>query len=136
MKLLFKKVIKRATIFRIREIIEGYHALAVFEGRYYVTLKDGRIAGCVSLVERGWYMTEIKHLFVKEEYRASGVGRFLLEEALKKVFTPLVCCTVRSDNKRSADLFLKNSFDIMGTFRNSMTDREIFLMVRNLQQKE
>jgi len=58
------------------------------------------------------------------------------EEALKKVFTPLVCCTVRSDNKRSADLFLKNSFDIMGTFRNSMTDREIFLMVGNLQQKE
>ncbi len=26
MKLLFKKVIKRATIFRIREIIEGYHS--------------------------------------------------------------------------------------------------------------
>jgi len=31
---------------------------------------------------------------------------------------------------------LKNSFDIMDIFRNSMTDREIFLMVRNLQQKE
>ncbi len=31
---------------------------------------------------------------------------------------------------------MKNSFDIMDIFRNSMTDREIFLMVRNLQQKE
>ncbi len=59
-----------------------------------------------------------------------------MEEALKKIFAPLVCYTVHLDNKRSANLFLKNSLDIMGTFRHSMTDREIFLMVMNLQQKE
>lgn len=133
MKLEFRKVIKEATLCKIREIIEGYNPPACFEGLYYVAVKDGWIVGCVSLVERGWYMTEIKHLFVKKEDRECGIGKFLLEEALRKVKTPLVCCTVRSDNERSIRLFSGRSFEKLSSFRNAMTGHDILLMVKKLE---
>lgn len=133
MKLEFKKVIKEATLLKMREIIEGYHTHACFEGHYYFALNEGKIAGCVCLVERGWYMTELKHLFVKDEYRGFGVGRFLLEEALQKVKTPLVCCTIQSDNEKSVSLFSKRSFERISSFRNSVTGHDILFMVKKLE---
>lgn len=130
MKLEFKKVITDATFLKIMRIIEGYHPRACFEGWYYFALESGKITGCICLAERGWYMTELKHLFVKDEYRRLGVGRFLLEEALKKVKTPLVCCTVRSDNEGSIRLFSRNSFELISSFRNSVTGRDVLFMVK------
>ena len=133
MKLEFKKVITDATLSKIREVIEGYHSHAHFEGRYYFALKEGWIAGCVCLVRRGWYMTELKHLFVKEEYRECGIGKFLLEEALRKVKTPLVCCTVTSDNERSIDIFSMQSFEKISSFLNSTTGHDILFLVNKLE---
>ncbi len=133
MKLEFKKVIKDDTLSKIREVIQSYNARACFEGRYYFALKGGRIAGCICLVDRGWYMTELKHLFVKDGDRGCGIGKFLLEEALRKMKTPLACCTVRSDNEGSISLFSKRSFERINSFRNSMTGHEILLMVRKLE---
>jgi N-acetylglutamate synthase-like GNAT family acetyltransferase len=132
MKLAFKKVIRESTFCKVRKLIVGYHPQARFEGRYYVVLKDGRIAGCVSLVKRAWYLTELKHLFVKEEERGSGIGKFLVEEALKKVKTPLACCTAMSANVKSIDLFLGRSFEIGSSFQNSMTGHKILFMVKKM----
>ncbi len=133
MKLEFKKVVKKTTLGKIREIIEGYHSHACLEGRYYVALKGGKIAGCISVAKRAWYMTELKHLFVKEEERGNGIGKFLVEEAVKRVKTPLVCCTVRSDNERSINLFHGRFFERLGSFQNPMTGHQILFMVGKLE---
>jgi len=133
MKLEFKRVIRETTLGRIQEIIAASHPQACLEGRYYVALKDGKIAGCTALVRRAWYVTELKHLFVKEEDRRIGIGKFLVEEAIKKVKTPLVCCTVRSDNERSLNLFTGKSFERVSSFQNSMTGQQILLMVKKME---
>lgn len=76
MKLEFKKVIKESTLRKVIAIIAAYHPQACYEGRYYVVLKNGRIVGCIALVKQAWYMTELKHLFVKDEdlpRRYSGI---------------------------------------------------------------
>lgn len=133
MRLEFKKVIREATLGKIKDILAGCHPQACFEGRYFVALKDGRIAGCIALVQRAWYVTELKHIFVKEDDRGSGIGKFLVEEALKKVKTPLACCTVRSDNERSTNLFSGRSFERANSFQNSMTGNEILFMVKKME---
>ncbi len=133
MKLEFKKVIKEATLNKVKELIVGYHPQACLEGRYYVAVKEGKIVGCISVAKRAWYMTELKHLFVKEEDRGSGTGKFLLEEALKRVKTPLACCTVWSDNERSINLFSGRSFDSGSNFQNHVTDHQILFMVKKME---
>lgn len=133
MKLEFKKVIKDDTLNKIKKVIQSFNTRACFEGRYYFALKGGRIAGCICLVDRGWYMTEMKHLFVKDGDRGHGIGKFLLEEALKKMKTPFACCTIKSDNERSIRLFSGRSFKEINCFRNSVTGHDLLLMVRKLE---
>lgn len=132
MKLEFKKVVKKTTIRKIVKAIAECNPKACVEGRYFVALSDGRIAGWVALVRRAWYITELKHLFVIEEYRGCGIGKFIVEEALKKVRTPLASCTVRSDNERSISIFSRQLFEQRVSFQNTRTNNQIFFMVRKM----
>ena len=115
---------------RVESILLDHNPDAVIQGRYYMATENGEIKGVVGLLHRSWYMTEIRHLYVKPKYRRSGVGRFLVERALKKVKTPLVCCTVKEDNEGSMALFRGEGFTAERKFLNPETGHMVLLMAR------
>ncbi len=129
----FKKVMKPFTFKKVRKMVSEYSAGAGISGRYYTAVDEGIIKGCVGILLRSWYMSELRHLFVRPEFRQNGIGGFLLKEALKKVNTPLAVCTVRADNPVSIQLFKNAGFRIFEKVVNRETGHEILVMVRNME---
>jgi len=117
---------------KIKELLSHYAPDLQIRGRYYVAEKDGMTVGIIGLLFRSWYMTEIRHLYVKKEYRGRGIGRTLLKESFKMVNTPLVCATVQADNVVAVRLFTKLGFTCTRKFMNPRTGRMLYLFVRNV----
>ena len=115
----------------VEELLFAHNPHAVIQGRYYMAVEDGVIQGIVGLLWRSWYLTELRHLDVKQESRRKGIGTFLVERALEKVKTPLVCCTVREDNEGSLTLFRCEGFIVERRFVNPETGNTVALMMRS-----
>ena len=132
MPLEFKKVRDedRATV---EELLFAHNPDAVIQGRYYMAVEDGVIKGIVGPLRRSWYLTELRHLYVKPEFRRKGIGTFLVEKALERVKTPLVCCTVREDNEGSLTLFRCEGFVVERRFVNPETGNTVALMMRSTE---
>ncbi len=128
----FRRVVKKRTLDIVKEMVRGYNPRAAFEGRYHVAVGEGRIKGCVSLARRSWYLTEVKHLFVREEFRGNGMGKYLVTKALGKIDTPLACCTVRADNSISLGLFRRRGFQVIREFKNPETGDQILFLVKSM----
>lgn len=142
----FKKVHKFKTLQRVREMITFYNPSADIYGNYYVALGEGRMLGCVCLTKLSWYLTEVRHLYVKPEFRRQGAGRFLIENAIGKVKTPLVCATVKAsewspeikempDSEISLKIFKIQGFTVDRRFKNSSTGHELNLLMRYRKAK-
>ena len=115
---------------RAEDLIFAYNPGAIIQGRYYMAVEDDAIKGVVGLLWRSWYLTELRHLFVKPEFRRQGIGTFLVEKALKKVRTPLACCTVRDGNEGSPTLLRRAGFIVERRFVNPETENTVSLLVR------
>ena len=115
---------------RIRELLSHYAPDLQIRGRYYVADNSGETVGIVGLLFRSWYLTEVRHLYVWK--RNSGVGTKLVQKALQKVKTPLVCATVQADNPGAIRLFTKLGFTVTRKFMNPKTGRMLYLFVRNV----
>ena len=115
---------------RVEELLFAHNPNAVIQGSYYMAVEDGVIKGIVGLLRRSWYLTELRHLYVKPEFRRNGVGTFLVEKTLERVKTPLVCCTVREDNEGSLTLFRCEGFVVERRFINPETRNTVALMMR------
>jgi GNAT superfamily N-acetyltransferase len=97
-----QRVIRPGTLEEIRNWIRESRPLGseiVMDARYFVlTVPDkGRVAA-VGLKRLSKFMTELKHLVVKESERRQGFGRAILRLALERIRTPLAVATVRVDN--------------------------------------
>lgn len=112
--------------------LHEYNPDARFNARYYVAAENGAIKGCVGLIRRAWFMTEIKHLYVKEQYRGQGIGTFLVSKALKRIKSPLACCTVKADNLASLRIFQHFRFTPRERFVNQDTGNMIMLLTRKM----
>lgn len=131
MTLQLKKAVKPATLQRITDWLKECNGLApAISGRYYVAIREGRIEGCVCLLRRSWFATEIRHLYVLPERRGHGVGAFLVREALGKVKAPLAVATVREDNAASLHLFERLGFERWTRFTNPATGHPVLLLGR------
>ena len=95
-----------------------------------MALEDGVIKGVIGLLWRSWYLTELRHLYVKPEFRRNGIGKFLVQEAMKKIKTPLACCTVRDGNDESLRLFERVGFSVVRGFINPETGNRVSLLMR------
>lgn len=115
---------------RVGELLFAHNPDAVIQGRYYMALDDGEVMGFVGILQRSWYLTELRHLYVKPEARRNGVGALLVKKVLEEVKTPLACCTVREGNEASLALFRKAGFAADRRFVNPETGHTVFLMVR------
>jgi GNAT superfamily N-acetyltransferase len=115
---------------RAVELLLAHNPDAVVQGDYYIATEDSEIEGLVGLLQRSWYLTELRHLYVKREFRRKGIGTLLVKKALKEVKTPLACCTVREGNEASLALFRHDGFIADRRFVNPETGHTVFLMVR------
>ena len=115
----------------VEELLFTHNPNAVIQGRYYTAVEDGVIKGIMGLLWRSWYLTELRHLYVKPEFRRNGVGTFLVGKVLERVKTPLVCCTVREDNEGSLTLFRCEGFVVERRFVNPETGNTVALMMRS-----
>lgn len=86
----------------------------------YVYEKNGAVAGFIGL--NGNY---IEGLFVKKEYRSSGIGTMLLDFAkqLKNSLNLSVYCK----NKNAFDFYLKNGFSIKEKLSDFPADEYVML---------
>ncbi|MDA8091544.1 MAG: GNAT family N-acetyltransferase [Nitrospiraceae bacterium] len=128
----FKKV-RDEDCAAVRELLFAHNPGAVIQGRYYMAVEDGVIKGIVGLLWRSWYLSELRHLYVKPEFRRTGIGAFLVEKALERVKTPLACCTVREDNEGSLTLFRCEGFIVERRFANPETGNTVALMMRSTE---
>ena len=64
------------------EVIHPEHKYARPEGRLYLMYCDGELAGCVGLRKLDDDNCELKRLYVREEYRGKGLGKFLTEKII------------------------------------------------------
>jgi GNAT superfamily N-acetyltransferase len=127
----FKRA-KGEQLSEVGTIISTYNPTAVIQRRYYIVIEDGIIKGCVGLIRRAWFMTEIKHLYVKEQYRGQGIGTFLVSKALKRIKSPLACCTVKADNLASLRVFQHFRFTPRERFVNQDTGNRVMLLTRKM----
>ena len=97
-----KRVIRPGTLEEIRSWIRESRppgSEIVMDARYFVLTvpESGRVAA-VGLKRLSRFLTEVKHLVVKESERRKGYGRAVLRLALERIRTPLTALTVRVDN--------------------------------------
>ena len=130
----FKRV-RESGLPELERLLSAYNPNAVIQGRYYMVVEEGTIKGVVGLLWRSWYLTELRHLYVKPEFRRSGVGRFLVGNALGEVETPLACCTISARNEESAAVFRSLNFLPARRFHNERTGNEVILYLRQTQNE-
>jgi GNAT superfamily N-acetyltransferase len=130
----FKRV-RESGLPELEMLLCAYNPNAVIHGRYYMAVEEGAIKGVVGLLWRSWYLTELRHLYVKPEFRREGIGRFLVGNALHKVETPLACCTVSARNEASAAVFRSLNFLPVRSFHSERTGNEVILHLRQTQNE-
>jgi GNAT superfamily N-acetyltransferase len=114
----------------VKGLLLAYNPDAVIRGRYYMAVEDSVIKGVIGILWRSWYLTELRHLYVRLGFRRNGVGKFLVEEAMKWVKTPLICCTVGEGNYESLRLFEREGFSVVRSFVNPETENQVSLLMR------
>lgn len=110
----------------VEAMVRDYNDDPVFQGIYYVAVDDsGEVLGCVGLKRRAWFMTEIRHLYVRPEHRNRGIGKFLSAEVLKRVKAPLACTTFKVDDEPCKKILVDLGFMVQETFVNPGTGNTI-----------
>lgn len=92
-------------------------------GQYYVAVNGdtGEIIGCQCLCRINWFLSEIAHLYVKPSFRNKGVANFLIRKVTKRAETPVVICTIVSNNLPSIRLHENLGFKSTHEFKNENT---------------
>ncbi len=54
------------------------------DGRLFLALADGKLAGCIALRKLEEKICEMKRLFVREDFRGLGIGKILIEKLIKE----------------------------------------------------
>ncbi|WP_028845504.1 GNAT family N-acetyltransferase [Thermodesulfovibrio thiophilus] len=93
---------------------------------------DGQLTGVVGIYKASWFQTEIRYLYVAENYRNRGIGTNLVKNALEHIKTPVVAATVIKGNKPSMMIFLRLGFKEALEFINPATSNEVILLLKKL----
>lgn len=103
---------------------------SILQGRpFYLVETHGRqLLGAIGIDRQAYTLTEIKHLVVTPQWRKKGVGKFLVQRALRMVNTPLAYATIRKDNQASLGLFQGAGFARAGEYRAGK--HQILLLMR------
>lgn len=126
-----RRVSRSRTFERVRRlIVEGGQTRRepMLDGRYFVAIVDGTLAGCVAVRRLSGALSEIRHLAVAERFRRRGIGTALVRRAAAEAGTPALLASVRDHNEASLVLFRSLGFAHALVF--GPAERPLRLLVR------
>jgi ribosomal protein S18 acetylase RimI-like enzyme len=98
----------------------------------------------VCVKKKTWFLTEVKHLIVREEFRRRGIAKQIVNHILdtfnitegtdedKVIITSLVGGTVNVENEATINLLTSMGFVIATSFINNKTNSELYFLVKSL----
>ena len=105
---------------------------------FLLALYDSYAVGVVCIKKLNFFLSEMKYLYVKPEYRRRGIGRKLVAKGLDiiddRFKTPVVVCTAVVTNISALALFTSFRFRVIASFRSPVSERRIMLLVRNIHE--
>ena len=109
---------------------EGVVKKVVLCDRYCVMYVNGYPVGLVGLRKLSWFMTEVKHMYIKPTFRGRKLSKILLNHVLQHVQTPIVVAVVKVDNFPAIKTFLSQGFDIVKTFKSRLSGNDVVLLMK------
>lgn len=99
-------------------------------GRLYLAYLDGALAGCVALKPIDEWGCELKRLYVRPEYRKTGLGKYLakkiIDDAREIGYGSILLDTLPFLNA-AIELYKKLGFDEIPRWNNSPMDTSIYM---------
>ena len=104
------------------------------EGRLFLAVYDGQIAGSVALRKSAENISEMKRLYVRPKFRGLGIGRTLAEliiEEATKIGYSIMRLDTLSSMKDASTLYLSLGFRETDPYRYNPLDNAVY-MEKNL----
>lgn len=98
------------------------------DSHYYPLVIEGIVVASVAVKKLNYLLSEIRHLVVRPEARRQGLGVQMVKMAIRGVKTPLMCATIREDNKGSMKVFAAHKFRRLSKI--TYNDHSIFYYFR------
>lgn len=98
--------------------------------------KDGeKIVGNVTVWQRAFFLSVIKYLVVKENYRERGIGKKLVNKATEfsknELKTPVNIATITLNNIPSIKVLSKNNFRPVDIVKSPISNRKLWIMIQS-----
>jgi hypothetical protein len=100
------------------------------------------LLGRICAKKKTWWFTELKHIFINENYRRMGVAKhmvnFIINDAIfpdadrKMVITATIGGIVNVDNVETQQMLASLGFVLAVSFRNRETGNDLMLMIKSL----
>lgn len=94
-----------------------------FRQRIWIVEMDGKIVGCIAIVDAGGNEAQLRWLFLTKETRGKGLGKRLMKEAVdfcrEKGFDIIFLWTIDALHAAKG-LYLKNGFKLTDEIRHTM----------------
>lgn len=103
-------------------------------GRLYLAESNGIIAGCIALRpmnEEG--ISEMKRLFVREEYRGKGIGKILIEKIItdaKEIGYSAMRLDTLQRMETARSLYAKLGFTIISAYYDNPMDEVVYMELK------
>lgn len=109
--------------------LPGKYALP--EGRLYLALCGGEIAGCVALRKFAGDVCEMKRLYVRDKFRGKKIGQALVEKIISDArgagYRSMVLDTYRDTMKEAVAMYRKYGFTETAPYYNNPDAGVLFL---------
>lgn len=102
-------------------------------GFYYGAFENESLVGIVCLKGLGFLKAEVKHLYVKKEYRGKKIASMLLQKVVEDApgfGWKVLFATVREGNKPSRAVFEKHGFVQVGKTTSPATGATLLVYVK------
>ena len=115
-------------------------AYAPPDGRLMLATEDDQLAGCIALRKLSDKVCEMKRLFVRPAYRATGLGRFLAEslidEARKLGYTHMRLDTIPGKMDKAIALYRSMGFVEIEPYTQNPVEGAKFMELRLTNNQE
>lgn len=104
----------------------------------YKYVRFGEPVAKLCVKRKTWFLTEIKHLFVKEDFRRGGIATELLNYVFSNYErrTLMFMCTVNAENSIGISALTKAGFAVANSFLNPASGNNLVLMTKVMPLEE
>jgi len=105
--------------------------LLKIKDKIYVIELDDSVIGCFALKDISYHSIEICRLFILKEFRRKGIGKKVIEYAIKtaksRKLNGFIFATVNGKNTTSMNFFKKNGFKIIDKYKSGKNETVYYL---------